>query len=60
MVIVVKARTNLTHPTWFPLQTNTLSGGSSYFSDPQWTIYPARFYPRQRERLRRQPDDPIS
>ena len=27
-----------------PLQTNTLSSDSLYFSDPQWTNYPARFY----------------
>jgi len=27
-----------------PLATNTFTGGSSYFSDPQWTNYPARFY----------------
>ena len=44
MVIVVEACTNLAHPVWSPLQTNTLSGDSSYFSDPQWTNYPARFY----------------
>jgi hypothetical protein len=24
--------------------TNTLTGGSSYFGDPLWTNYPARFY----------------
>jgi len=44
MVIVVEACTNLANPIWSPLQTNTLTGGSSYFSDPQWTNYPARFY----------------
>jgi hypothetical protein len=43
-VIVVEASTNLTHPAWSPVGTNTLTGGSSYFSDPQWTNYPARFY----------------
>jgi hypothetical protein len=42
--IVVEACTNLANPIWSPLQTTTLSGGSSYFSDPQWTNYPARFY----------------
>jgi hypothetical protein len=36
--------TNLANPTWYPLQTNTLTGGSFYFSDPQWTNYPGRFY----------------
>jgi len=31
-------------PTKSPLQTNTLNGGSSYFSDAQWTNHPGRFY----------------
>ena len=44
LVIVVEACTNLANPVWQPVQTNTLTGGSSYFSDPQWTNYPARFY----------------
>ena len=42
--VVVEACTNLANPVWFPLQTNTLTGGSFYFSDSQWTNYPARFY----------------
>jgi hypothetical protein len=44
LVIVVEACTNLANPTWSPVGTNTLTGGSSYFSDPQWTNYRARFY----------------
>ena len=44
LVIVVEACTNLANPVWSPVGTNTLTGGSSYFSDPQWTNYPARFY----------------
>jgi len=43
-VVVVEACTNLISPDWLPLQTNTLTGGSSYFNDPQWTNYPGRFY----------------
>jgi hypothetical protein len=43
-VVVVEACTDLAHPIWSPLQTNTLAGSSSYFSDPQWTNYPARLY----------------
>jgi hypothetical protein len=43
-VIVVEATTNLVNPAWFPLQTNILSGDAFYFSDSQWTNYPARFY----------------
>jgi len=38
---VVEASANLSSPNWQPLQTNT---GSVYFSDPQWTNYPTRFY----------------
>jgi hypothetical protein len=44
MVIVVEACANLANPIWSPLRTNTLTGGSSYFSDSQWTNYPGRFY----------------
>ena len=43
-VVVVEACTNLANPAWSPLQTNTLSSNTLYFSDPQWTNYPARFY----------------
>jgi hypothetical protein len=32
--VVVEACTNLTNPVWFPRQSNTLTGGSVYFSDP--------------------------
>jgi len=42
--IVVEACTNLTSPVWTPIGTNTLTGGAAYFSDPQWTNYPGRFY----------------
>jgi hypothetical protein len=44
MIVVVEACTNLLSPTWYSLQTNTLTSGSSCFSDPQWTNYPGRFY----------------
>ena len=42
--IVVEACTNLANASWTPLQTCTLTNGSIYFSDPQWTNYPSRFY----------------
>ena len=42
--VVVEACTNPANPIWSPLQTNTLRSDSLYFSDPQWTNYPARFY----------------
>jgi len=42
--VVVEACTNLGSPIWSSVGTNTLTGGSSYFSDPQWTNYPGRFY----------------
>jgi hypothetical protein len=44
LVIVVEACTNLVNAIWVPLATNTLTGGSSHFSDPGWTNYPARVY----------------
>ena len=44
LVVVVQACTNLANPVWQPVQTSTLTGGSFYFSDPQWTNYPERFY----------------
>jgi len=44
LVIVVEACTNLANPIWSSVGTNTLTDGSSYFSDSQWTNYPARFY----------------
>ncbi len=43
ITVVVEATTNLAGP-WYPLGTNTLTGGAGYFSDPQWTNYPARLY----------------
>ncbi len=42
--IVVDASTNLANPIWFPLATNSFVGIPYYFSDPQWTNHPARFY----------------
>jgi regulation of enolase protein 1 (concanavalin A-like superfamily) len=44
MTVAVDACTNLANPSWMPLATNTLTGSSLYFSDPQWTNYPSRFY----------------
>jgi hypothetical protein len=43
-VVVVDACTTLSNPVWVPVRTNTLSGSSVYFGDPQWTNYPGRFY----------------
>jgi hypothetical protein len=42
--IVVEAAENLITPVWVSLQTNTLTSDSFYFSDPDWTNYPGRFY----------------
>jgi uncharacterized repeat protein (TIGR03803 family) len=44
MTVVVEASTSLVNPVWSPVTTNVLSGGTFYFSDPQWTNYPSRFY----------------
>src|ERR1035437_5092742 len=35
MIVVVEASPSLANPLWSPVGTNTLTGGSSYFSDPQ-------------------------
>jgi len=45
--IVVEANWSLRPSSggdWTPLQSCTLTNGSIYFSDPQWTNYPSRFY----------------
>lgn len=42
--VVVEACTNLSNPDWHPVQTNTLTSGTCYFSDAQWMDYPGRFY----------------
>lgn len=42
--VVVETATNLANPVWIPVSTNTLTGGTNYFSDPQWTNYPGRYY----------------
>jgi BspA type Leucine rich repeat region (6 copies) len=42
--VVVEACTNLGGGAWVTLQSMSLTNGSSYFSDPQWTNYPGRFY----------------
>jgi hypothetical protein len=42
--VVIEACPNLSNPDWQPVQTNMLTTGSAYFSDPQWTNYPGRFY----------------
>lgn len=42
--VVVETCANLANPAWSPVGTNTIIDGWSYFSDPQWTNYPTRFY----------------
>ena len=43
-LVVVEAATNPAQAPWIPLVTNTLAADTWFFSDPQWTNYPARFY----------------
>ena len=43
-VVLVEACTDVINPDWVPVGTNAITGGSSYFADPQWTNYPGRFY----------------
>jgi hypothetical protein len=42
--VVVEACTDMANPVWSPVETNTLTGGSSYFSDSDWTNHPGRYY----------------
>jgi len=42
--VVVEASTILATPVWSPVATNALTGGWSYFSDPQWANYLSRIY----------------
>jgi hypothetical protein len=42
--IVVEACTNLASPVWNSLTNVMLTNGPFYFSDAQWTNYPARYY----------------
>jgi len=44
LVIVVEAAADLANPEWSPVSTNTLTGGSSYFSDPDSTSHPVRYF----------------
>jgi hypothetical protein len=41
---VVEAATNLSNTVWVPVATNTLTNGTSYFSDLVWTNFPQCFY----------------
>ncbi len=44
LVVVVEANADLASSTWAPVGTNTLTGGSSDFSDPNTGSYDQRFY----------------
>jgi hypothetical protein len=44
VTVKVEACTDLTQPNWIPVGTNTLTGGTAYFSDSVWTNHPRRFY----------------
>lgn len=44
LVVAVEACTNLANPVWLPIATNTLTVGTSVFSDPGCTNFPSRFY----------------
>jgi hypothetical protein len=44
VTVVMGAATDLAGGAWTALATDTLAGGSFYFSDPAWTNYPSRFY----------------
>jgi hypothetical protein len=42
--VVVEASASVNGSAWSPVATNTLSGGSVFFSDPGWRDSPTRFY----------------
>ena len=42
--IVIEASAGIASQLWVPLQNSKLTNGLIYFSDSQWTNYPARFY----------------
>jgi hypothetical protein len=42
--VVIEATTNLANPVWIPVATNPLAGGTSYYTDSQWTNSPGRIY----------------
>jgi hypothetical protein len=42
--VVVEACTNLASPVWIPLQTNMITNGSVYFSEPLQTNSSGRYY----------------
>jgi len=42
--VIVEASSTLANSTWAAISTNTLINGQSYFSDPEWTNHPSRFY----------------
>ena len=42
--VVVECCTDLAQPSWSAVGTVTLTDGSAYFSDPEWTNHPTRFY----------------
>ena len=44
LVVVVEAASDLANPIWSPVSTNTLTGGSSFFSDSEGANVPGRFY----------------
>ncbi|MCX6922217.1 MAG: leucine-rich repeat domain-containing protein [Verrucomicrobia bacterium] len=42
--VVVEAATDLGRGEWLALESFNLTSGAVYFSDPDWTNYPARMY----------------
>ena len=43
-IVVVEACTNLTKTNWVTVVTNTLTNGTFYFADFEWTNFIGRFY----------------
>ena len=43
-LVTIEACTNLVEAVWEPIVTSNLTAGSLYFSDPEYTNHPSRFY----------------
>ena len=43
-LVVVEACSKLAPSAWSAVQTNALTNGWLYFTDPNWTNYPSRYY----------------
>ena len=43
-LVIIETCTNLTDHIWVPVQTNSMTSNTVYFSDPDYTNHPTCFY----------------